>query len=44
MPAVDVATVIVPVDALIDNPAGELVNVPPGKPEIVGVGFVPFLQ
>jgi hypothetical protein len=42
--AVDTETSMVPVDALIDKPAGELVNVPPGKPEMVGVGSVPFLQ
>jgi len=30
-----------PVLALIVNPAGEEVNVPPADPLIVGVGFVP---
>ena len=34
---------MVPVVALIDKPAGELVNVPAG-PGMVGVGSTPFLQ
>ena len=33
--------VMVPVLALIVNPAGEEVNAPPAAPVIVGVGFVP---
>ena len=43
VPAVDAKRLIVPVVALIDKPAGELVNVPAG-PGIVGVGLIPFLQ
>ena len=37
-------TSICPVEALIDNPAGELVNVPPANPVIVGVGSTAFTQ
>ena len=43
-PAVDALTSIAPVAALIDNPAGELENVPPASPEMVGVGSVPEIQ
>ena len=43
VPAVEADTSIVPVVAFIDNPAGELVNVPAG-PGTVGVGSVPFTQ
>jgi hypothetical protein len=35
---------IVPVDALMDNPTGVELKVPPGVPEIVGVGLVPVWQ
>ena len=41
---VDALTSISPVAALIVNPAGELVNVPPANPVIAGVGSESFKQ
>ena len=43
VPGVEALTSIVPVDALIDNPAGELEYVPPGVTG-VGVGSAAFTQ
>ena len=42
--AVDEDKSISPVDAFIDSPAGALVNVPPAKPVIDGVGSAPLRQ
>lgn len=45
VPAVLAAALMAPVDELIESPAGELVNVPPGAPVIVGfIAPVKFLQ
>ena len=43
VPGVDAETSITPVEALIARPAVEL-NVPPAKPEMVGVGSEAFTQ
>ena len=44
VPIVDALKSTSPVEALMDKPAGALVNVPPANPVIVGVGSIPLTQ